>query len=65
MGSMVKTNFGSMLIKIEDSMKLNIVGLWYNNLNYERLFDVKLFQSQNTIISWCDCVEWNSIQHHY
>ncbi len=27
MGSMVKTNFGSMLIKIEDSMKLNIVGL--------------------------------------
>jgi hypothetical protein len=62
---MVKTKFGSMLIKIQDSMKVNIVGLWYNNLNYEHLLDVKLFESQNTIVSWCDCVKWNSIQHHY
>jgi len=63
--AMVKTEFGCMLIRIHDSMKLNIVGLWYNNLNYERLFDVKLFESQNNIVNWCDCVEWNSIQHHY
>jgi hypothetical protein len=62
---MVKTKFGSMLIRIQDFVKLNIVGLWYNNLNYEHLFDVKLFESQNIIVSWCDCVEWNSIQHHY
>jgi len=47
--AMVKTKFGSMLIKIQDSMKVNIVGLWYN-LNYEHLLDVKLFESQNTIV---------------